>query len=463
MADFYPAASGDDGHSKDGGFENNTNYVNLGNDGGTYYGKMFFRFPGVTIPDGLSIFTATLTLTAYANLSAGPPSVSIYFNDVDDAVAPTSKGELDGLALTDEVVEWNVPSTTTDSEYTTPDFSAVLQEVMDREGWVSGQDIQLVMSYNTSAIRKWYAIDYDSGSKKAKLSITYGSISTKDFTSTPLAATSELTFVMVISGDPALNLSGDLALTLPSLTFSATGTSRSGSLNLDLPALSMELTGSTGSTGYINLVLPKLQFAASGVGGDVGSVEFNLPSLAVSFAGYTNIPWKFDLTLPSLRVMFSGGAVATATAYAVILMNTKNLAVSEYDWSGFNSFAYFNGEYIGAKSTGIHLLEGDQNNGLPIDSIMSLGQIPVGANKPRDVYILGRASGLMALVITSDEDTEKEVTVPYLLETLYEARAKIPRGIDPIYFSLELKNKNGSDFDIDEIQVYGEGHARKKS
>ena len=174
MADFYPAVSGDDGHSKDAGFENNTNYVNLGNDGGTYYDKMFIRFPGVTIPAGSSIFTATLTLTAYASLSAGPPSVSIYFNDVDDAVAPISKAELDGLAITTAVVAWDVPSTTADSEYTTPDFSAVLQEVIDRAGWSANNSLTILYGTrnNEGGYRSFSS--YDRGVDLApKLEITY--------------------------------------------------------------------------------------------------------------------------------------------------------------------------------------------------------------------------------------------------------------------------------------------------
>lgn len=448
MADFYPAVSGDDGHSKDAGFEAATDYINLGNDGGIYYAKLFIRFPGATIPAETSIFSAVLTLTAYATLSGGPPSVDIRFNDVDDAVAPTNKDELDALALTTAYTTWDVPSTTADSEYTSPDLSAALQEVIDRPGWASGQDLQIVMAYNTSAIRKWYAYDSGGGVKKAKLTVTYGTIYTKDFTSTPLIITSEITF--------GVGINGDLSESLPMLTCAATGTWRGGFLIQDLPRFLISATGISGAIGALNTALPKLQISASGLCGQVGSFDQLLPRLGIVANGYTlGMAWA-DLTLPMLRIYASGRQLLVIPEYLVLAMNPKNMAVSEYDWSGFNSFAYFNGQYLGAKAGTIHVLGGNDDAGSIIESEIELGQIAVDSVKPRDVYVLGRASGMMAMTFQADEDTEKEVNIPYMLKTLNLDRAKIPRGIKPTYFSLKLENKNGSDFDIDEIQVWGE-------
>jgi hypothetical protein len=171
------------------------------------------------------------------------------------------------------------------------------------------------------------------------------------------------------------------------------------------------------------------------------------------------------MDLPMFYIYATGhqtAAAVVAADYLVLAMNPKNMAVSEYDWSGFNSFAYFNGHYLGAKAGTIHVLGGDDDAGSIIESEIEFGQIPVDLVKPRDVYVLGRADGMMALTVQADEDTEKEVNIAYMLETLNLDRAKIPRGLQPTYFSLKLENKNGSDFDIDEIQVWGEVLGRGK-
>ena len=250
-------------------------------------------------------------------------------------------------------------------------------------------------------------------------------------------------------------------LIFPLLTCSAEGTVRSGSLYATLPILTIIATGQIGAAGSSDASLPVLQISASGLSGIVGSLAKSLPAITLVASAYILPVGQADLTLPMLYINAHGKVIVTPDL--VIIMNLRNMAVSEYDWSGFNSFALFNSQYLAAKSTGIYILGGDTDNGLPIQSEIELGQIPVGLEKPRDIYVLGRASGTMAVELSADENTEKEVNFSDMLETLNQGRVKIPRGIDPsAYYSLTLKNKNGSDFDIDEIQIYGESSSRKK-
>lgn len=251
-----------------------------------------------------------------------------------------------------------------------------------------------------------------------------------------------------------------LRQSLPLIICQATGDVRSGSLTQPLPLFTCSATGVQGIVGSVDRELPSIQILASGLSGQVGSFDQLLPAITISSRGYTQPIGTANLTLPMFYISASGQQALVDAEYLVLVMNTKNMAVSEYDWSGFNSFAYFNGEYLGAKSGSIHVLSGDDDAGSVIASEIKLGQIPVDSIKPRDVYVLGRATGMMALTIEADEDTEKEVKIAYMLETLNLDRAKIPRGIKPTYFSLSLENKNGSDFDIDAIQIYAERLSR---
>ena len=61
----------------------------------------------------------------------------------------------------------------------------------------------------------------------------------------------------------------------------------------------------------------------------------------------------------------------------------------------FNSFACFNGVYLGASQPGFIKLAGIDDNGVPIDADVKLGKIPLELNKVRDVWVQGRANGDM--------------------------------------------------------------------
>jgi hypothetical protein len=93
---------------------------------------------------------------------------------------------------------------------------------------------------------------------------------------------------------------------------------------------------------------------------------------------------------------------------------------------------------------------------------MTLGQVPMEGIRARDVWLGGRSDGDMEVVIAADEGTAQEFVAEYLLTTLGQDRAKVPRGLKPVYLQVGVKNVAGSSFDLDALQVYGEPMKRKK-
>lgn len=515
-----PTANADDGcWSVTEGYEFfDSTKIDLGNDDNWFLVNGFIRFPNVTIPAGSIISAAILRFTGSTGRDVDTVNLNIHFNDVDNAAAPTTYAGAEALALT-AAVAWNaLPDWLQNVEYDSPDLTTILQAIIDRPGWASGQAVMALVRNNSSsdtAYRSARPFEYGGGTMAVDLRITYTpgykvsavpfeAIASGEFwfatvMAAPFeAATSiDLGIEITNSGGLAKTLplltcvavagplkNGNLACSLPIFTCEADGTVRSGGLEQDLPMFTIVATGQGGSVGRLAVSLPKLQISASGscspegvVGdlgvslpaltisasglcGQVGSLDQLLPLFTISASGYTQGVGNADMDLPMFYIYASGHQTEVLPEYLVLAMNPKNMAVSEYDWSGFNSFAYFNGQYLGAKAGTIHVLGGDDDAGSIIESEIELGQIAVDSAKPRDVYVLGRASGMMALTVMADEDTEKEVKIAYMLETLNLDRAKIPRGIQPTYFSLKLENRNGSDFDIDEIQVWGEGIKR---
>jgi hypothetical protein len=191
---FYPAASGDDGYKKLTTLYLSTNFVKVGNDG--HPCSLFVRFPNATIPAGAIVTQAYIRFTASAN-NNGNTLKNIYFNAVDDAVAPTNYSEFDALSLTSGIAWDSVPGWTKDSSYDTVDIKTILQDIVDRVGWVSGQAVMAVIKDDGSGT---YALcqpySYDNGSSYAELHVEWDDPAIELVTSSP--------YHTHTSGSPAL-------------------------------------------------------------------------------------------------------------------------------------------------------------------------------------------------------------------------------------------------------------------
>lgn len=176
MATFNIAANGDDGHCNNAAspvFTNTGNWVTMGRSSTNYYSG-FFRFDDITIPAGSTIDTCKVTFQSVSNKSGNDANFNIYFCDEDDADAPTSVNSFNEKPLTDAVT-WNaVSSWSTGSNYDTPELKTILQTVIDREGWASGQAVCLMVNNNSSTSGAYrQAKSKDGASAPAILTVTY--------------------------------------------------------------------------------------------------------------------------------------------------------------------------------------------------------------------------------------------------------------------------------------------------
>jgi len=165
----------DDGHSTSApAFSSTASGVIFGNDGNS--ADAFFRFQNVTIPQGANISAATIQFQALTTRSTATCQVKIFCNAADNATAPTDRTSHVNKTRTTAFSDWNpVPVQTADLNYTTPDFSSAVQEVINRAGWASGNALMVLIDNNgssTNALRQEKAFE-SSSSLCALLSITY--------------------------------------------------------------------------------------------------------------------------------------------------------------------------------------------------------------------------------------------------------------------------------------------------
>ena len=142
------------------------------------------RFTNITIPKGASITEAYLTLRADVSEDGATCNTRISAEDVDDA--PTFANDAAAFdtrwaARTTARVNWdNIAAWVEDTDYDSPDIKTVIQEVIDRDGWASGQDMVIFWEdfedrstpYANRPLRRAYAYDA-STTYCPKLVITY--------------------------------------------------------------------------------------------------------------------------------------------------------------------------------------------------------------------------------------------------------------------------------------------------
>lgn len=137
-------ASADDGYAdSSAGFATNTNAF-VGQGSGITI-EAFYRFQQVAIPQGANIIEAHIEVVAAGLLGTASNVLSrLYFNDADDAVAPTNQSDHNAKARTTAFTAWSPAAWVTTTQYSSPDISAVIQEVVDRPGWVLNNDMMLL-------------------------------------------------------------------------------------------------------------------------------------------------------------------------------------------------------------------------------------------------------------------------------------------------------------------------------
>lgn len=241
------SASADDGELDWGTFNNNATNM-LWADYGDPDLRAFMRFTNVAIPQGATVNSATLVVQpgwAEQNLS-----VYVYGNDADNASAPANAAALSGAALTTARTAVVSTASAFMAGPVSIDVTAIVQEIVDRPGWTSGNSIMFITVENASPGTAYFEVlTYDSApGDAATVSI--------DYTGSAAPA---------LSGTGSVSASASLsALGVESYHFSGTG--------------SLSATASLGASGAVplpnqgsGLVATTVSLAASGDKGATGN------------------------------------------------------------------------------------------------------------------------------------------------------------------------------------------------
>lgn len=282
---------------------------------------------------------------------------------------------------------------------------------------------------------------------------------------------------------PTIQASGPNAarLTLPAPTLSASGTTGAigtvaltlavpravsagssavvGAVVLQLPVPTLQIAATNGAQGQVALTLSKLALAAQGYTGVRGTVTLTLPVMRLDVEGYTPVTGAVRLVLPAMQLVATGRSpiAAGASQPVTLAMQTEALSLSTYSNYPFNSFAQFNGMFLGASDAGVFALTGATDAGVPIQAAARVGMTDFGTSHLKRVdrvYVGYRTDGNLVLRIFTDEVTQRD----YLLTNsqragLHGNHARLGKGLLARYWQFEVRNQAGCDFSLDCIEL----------
>lgn len=173
------AAGGDDGLHAEAThlYSSGSVFHTIGDSDVSGYGN-YQRFLNILIPNAATITVAYITLTGKDDSSGGTCTAVIEAEDEDSPTAVVSNADWHALSRTTASVTWSpVAAVTTDEELQTPSIVTVVQELVNRGGWASGNNMQFLVhddaeASSANAYRNFRSYD-DSTTKAPLLTITY--------------------------------------------------------------------------------------------------------------------------------------------------------------------------------------------------------------------------------------------------------------------------------------------------
>ena len=157
-----------------------------------------------------------------------------------------------------------------------------------------------------------------------------------------------------------------------------------------------------------------------------------------------------------------GGVGAGATeGVSIWVYNVDSNATSRYENYAYQSLATWQGRLFGTQPDGVYMLEGDDDAGSPIVASFATGNLTLPSEKdPGQAGALKRLAAVY-LGVASDQSLYMKIVsggqeFMYVSRTsnanMMQQRVDPGRGLRSTYYSFEVYNSQGSDFDLESIE-----------
>ena len=218
----------------------------------------------------------------------------------------------------------------------------------------------------------------------------------------------------------------------------------------------VQASGKAYSLSIASATAPRILAAAQGYSGGVGASGVTCPLIQSEGAAPQEVLGQ-SVTVRVSLILARGTAQQVSTPLGGIAMHTERQALTTYSNFPFNSFALFNGVYLAAGDGGLFALAGATDDGAFIDAAARVGITDFGTSHLKRVdrmYVGYRTDGDLVLRVFTDEVTVRD----YALKAsgasgLHGNHVRIGKGVQARYWQFEIRNTNGSDFELNMIEV----------
>lgn len=133
----------------------------------------WLRFQNVTIPKDAPIISATLTVVA-SNSDTGTTNLKIAGEAADNPTAPTGYANYNTRVLTTAQVDWDITDNWTAGDIiNSVDISTIIQELVNRAGWSSGNALNIFVRNDSSSNYRRIVAYNGTPAQAAILKVTY--------------------------------------------------------------------------------------------------------------------------------------------------------------------------------------------------------------------------------------------------------------------------------------------------
>ena len=315
--DYNITANGDNGFEYSGNFGNSF-YVKIGSGPGSSSWSGGFRFRSIIVPQGATITSATLTVNVTSNYNGGAIAL-LYGYDTDNSVIWSSYGSPRPSNVAKTSASANIVQGSTGSR--SFDVTSIIQEIVNRGGWASGNNLSLLTIDNNPISYQYTYIEdlSNAGTNEASLSITYSVGASAALSGTITSATTEAD---IVAGGKTI------ILTLTGDTWIAAG---AGSFDLQRQNIINGITSAQSETFGWNLVPKALQGVAGVVRTSDTQVTITLDAQATYNITATE---TITVTIPSTALTGGNAIVATPT-FTVSPVSSINLVKIHRGTRGF--------------------------------------------------------------------------------------------------------------------------------
>ena len=214
--------------------------------------------------------------------------------------------------------------------------------------------------------------------------------------------------------------------------------------------------GTGGEAGGSLAARPRILALGLGYSGAIGGSDVSLPIWGAQGGGHVEFTGSSSAPIPFISA-YGTGQQAAGLVYSAVAMHTENQSLTTYTNFPFNSFAKFNGVYLAAGDGGLFTLSGDTFDGVAIQSAARVGMTDMGSSRLKKVdrvYVGLRTDGDMIFRVITEETNVRDYLLAYSgIPTLRGKRVMIGKGIMARYWQFELRNVNGSSFDLNMIEL----------